>query len=1527
MIKKRFSLTRVMASFCFVFLVFVTGVFPGDSLSSEFFSPAGEEVEVVPDEAGVIRSRLVEIDPGQLSQLERLEQEVPDSPYLIYPDLFEDVYLEVLVRRVKSNFPGEYYCKVDIENIPRSKAFFEIKQGMFSAYIAFHGQYYLVRPIRDRIYKIEEVDRARFLSQLPPRYHVGKQLGPQDKTAVVPDQTASLPASERAALIALYNSTDGDGWSHNTGWKTPPLESDGFGAYGSEGTWFGVTVSAGHVTKLDLNYNGLSGTLPTEIGNLTYLDYFDVNDNYNGLIGVIPSQIGNLTKLTFCGLGDDEFSGSIPSTIGNLTKLEYLYLHDNDLSGPIPSTIGNLTKLLHLHMDDNRFSGGIPPEIGNLTSLEYFDANESKISSSLPSTMGNLTSLQHLNLCGNQLTGSLPSSMGNLNKLVYVKLSGNQLSGSIPAQWGNLSSLDTLYLYSNQLSGAIPGELGNLGNLRYLNLSHNQLSGSIPTGLGNLAKIYNLNLSDNRLSGVLPSQLGNLSTLRYLYLYGNNLVGSLPSSLTNLTGLYSMDIGYNGLYTNNEILRTFINGKDSDWENTQTIAPANVSASVLSPSSIRVSWTPIVFTSYTGGYHVYYSTTSGGPWSYAGSTANKSAASYDVTGLTPGTTYYFVIKTQTNPNIYNDNTVVSDYSQETSATTPTGTGTYTLTVQSSPDTGVVITVSPNDNNGNGNGTTNFARTYYEGMIVTLTAPPSHNGKIFSKWSVDGSDQPGQTVQVTMNTNHTLTAIYEAGTSTYTLTVQSSPNTGIAVTVSPNDKNGNGNGTTNFTRTYNDGTIVTLTAPASHNGKIFSKWSVDGSYQSSQTIQVTMNTNRSLTAIYEGGTTTYTLTVQSSPNTGIAVTVSPNDNSGNGNGTTNFTRTYNDGTIVTLTAPASHNGKNFSKWSIDGSYQSSQTVQVTMNTNRSLTAIYEGGTTTYALTVQSSPNTGVAVTVSPNDNNGNGNGTTNFTRIYNKGTIVTLTAPASHNGKVFSKWTVDGAAKTGQTITVTMNGNHTAKAFYGTGEPAHIELNRTRLNFGAVVGGPHTGSQHILIGNSGGSSLAWTASASANWIQVSPLSGTENMTTSVSVQVTSLSTGSYHGTVTITDTNADNSPVTVDIYLEVKTKSKEKPVFGSFDSPVHGAKVCSSIAVTGWAVDDVEVSNVQIFRNPVPGHETGLMYIGDAVFVEGPRPDVEAAYPGYPKSYQAGWGYMMLTNFLPDGGNGTYVIYAVATDSSGNEVTLGSKTIHCDNANAVKPFGAIDTPGQGGNASGNSFTNWGWVLTPQPNSIPASGTTINVWVDGVNVGQPTYNLYRSDIAGLFPGYVNSYGAAGYFYLDTTGYENGVHTIQWTAKDSAGNTDGIGSRYFTVMNTGSNAANTAAKSAAAFNRQAAASGADLARVPVDYYEPIEVTTGYESDSRPQTVYPDENGNITIEIHQMDRVEIRFFGEEAALTNSTRSTLNVSPLPIGSTMDIEKGVFYWQPGPAFLGEYRLVFIDNMQDLAVGRKNIIVKIVSQFE
>jgi hypothetical protein len=246
-------------------------------------------------------------------------------------------------------------------------------------------------------------------------------------------------------------------------------------------------------------------------------------------------------------------------------------------------------------------------------------------------------------------------------------------------------------------------------------------------------------------------------------------------------------------------------------------------------------------------------------------------------------------------------------------------------------------------------------------------------------------------------------------------------------------------------------------------------------------------------------------------------------------------------------------------------------------------------------------------------------------------------------------------------------------------------------------------------------------------------------------------------------------------FSIKEAFRDKLPFGEFATPGDGVTgVSGSIGVTGWALDDTCVESVKIYREVIGG----LYYIGDAAFVEGTRPDVEQAYTDYPNSSRAGWGYMLLTNLFPDG---KLVLKAIATDSTGNMAELGTKTIFVGNDNAVKPFGAIDTPDQGSEASGSKYRNSGWALTPMPNKIPEDGSTIDVYIDGEAVGKATYNLYRKDIATLFPGYANSDGACAYLDIDTTAYFNGVHTISWSVTDNAGNSAGIGSRYFTIKNT--------------------------------------------------------------------------------------------------------------------------------------------------
>lgn len=248
-------------------------------------------------------------------------------------------------------------------------------------------------------------------------------------------------------------------------------------------------------------------------------------------------------------------------------------------------------------------------------------------------------------------------------------------------------------------------------------------------------------------------------------------------------------------------------------------------------------------------------------------------------------------------------------------------------------------------------------------------------------------------------------------------------------------------------------------------------------------------------------------------------------------------------------------------------------------------------------------------------------------------------------------------------------------------------------------------------------------------------------------------------------------------------------FGSIDTPLNQATgLAGALSVTGWALSRGGVQSVAIWRAPVgaevPGGN-GLVFIEDATIVPGSRPDVAQAYPGYPCN-DCGWGAQVLTNELPDSsgapmlGNGTYVLHILVTTTGGTTNDIGSVTVTVDNTTSPLPFGTIDTPAQGGTASGPAFVNFGWALTPQPNLIPIDGSTITVFIDGKPVGHPVYNQPRSDIQALFPGYQNSQGAVGYFFIDTTQLTNGLHTLAWSATDSAGHAQGLGSRYFNVQN---------------------------------------------------------------------------------------------------------------------------------------------------
>ncbi|XP_065849024.1 probable LRR receptor-like serine/threonine-protein kinase At3g47570 isoform X1 [Euphorbia lathyris] len=365
--------------------------------------------------------------------------------------------------------------------------------------------------------------------------------------------------------------------------------------------WIGITCGTRHrrVTKILLENTRLTGTVPPQIGNLSFLGTFSLFNNsfhgslpvelsnlrrlkffllaYNLFTGTIPSWIGSFSQLQLLGLDTNHFGGGIPLQICNLSKLHHLYLGINNIEGEIPKCIGNLINLETLAMVRNSIGGQIPSSIGNLTALRTLDFGENKLTGSIPFEMGNIAYLEELYLGVNNLDGMLPSNIFKITTLKNLVLDTNNLSGSLPPSFGlYLPNLEGIYIGDNNFHGPIPISLSNASKLTEIDLDLNMFSGIIPVALGNLRKLQFLNLWNNQLNSqplltlfssltnckkltfldlgnnplkaTLPIFIGNLSSsLEYFKMYGSGLIGTIPKEIGNLTSLISLNLGDNNL--------------------------------------------------------------------------------------------------------------------------------------------------------------------------------------------------------------------------------------------------------------------------------------------------------------------------------------------------------------------------------------------------------------------------------------------------------------------------------------------------------------------------------------------------------------------------------------------------------------------------------------------------------------------------------------------------------------------------------------------------------------------------------------------------------------------------------------------------------------------------------------------------------------------------------------------------------------------------------------------------------------------
>ncbi len=141
------------------------------------------------------------------------------------------------------------------------------------------------------------------------------------------------------ALVKFYQSTHGEQWKNNAGWKQG---ADGTNC--SPCSWSFIKCTNNRVTSIDFK----AGT---------------------GLKGFIPPEIGELTELKFLNIyREDSLSGSLPQELANLDNLEILKIRNTSITGAIPGGIFH-SKLKQLFLSRNQLSGNIPAEVSNASNL------------------------------------------------------------------------------------------------------------------------------------------------------------------------------------------------------------------------------------------------------------------------------------------------------------------------------------------------------------------------------------------------------------------------------------------------------------------------------------------------------------------------------------------------------------------------------------------------------------------------------------------------------------------------------------------------------------------------------------------------------------------------------------------------------------------------------------------------------------------------------------------------------------------------------------------------------------------------------------------------------------------------------------------------------------------------------------------------------------------------------------------------------------------------------------------------------
>lgn len=109
---------------------------------------------------------------------------------------------------------------------------------------------------------------------------------------------------------------------------------------------------------VSIEFNNFSGPMDSQWSRLRDLLYLGLAGN--NLSGTLPSELSEMNLMRILRFGTLlELSGTVPTELGLLTDLEDFYINDNQLTGTIPTEFASLTKLTALSFRNSMVNGTV----------------------------------------------------------------------------------------------------------------------------------------------------------------------------------------------------------------------------------------------------------------------------------------------------------------------------------------------------------------------------------------------------------------------------------------------------------------------------------------------------------------------------------------------------------------------------------------------------------------------------------------------------------------------------------------------------------------------------------------------------------------------------------------------------------------------------------------------------------------------------------------------------------------------------------------------------------------------------------------------------------------------------------------------------------------------------------------------------------------------------------------------------------------------------------------------------------------